>query len=131
MPEVAAVPGQVRLAGALVCVQGSLGLAFAVALLTRAAGGARHPGEVLGEAGYFLLISTAILAVGVGLLSGRRWARGPAIVVQLLLLGVAWYTAVSSGRPEFGVPVAIVCLVVGGLLLGQRARSWSEAGRSH
>jgi hypothetical protein len=125
MPEVAAVPGQVRLAGVLVCAQGLLGLAFAVALVVRATGGARSPGEVLGEAGYFLLISTAILVTGAGLLGGRRWARGPAIVVQLLLLGVAWYTAVPSGRPEFGVPVAVVCLVVGGLLLGQRARLWS------
>lgn len=121
--EVAVVPGQVRLAGALVCAQGLLGLGFAVALVVRAAGGAQHPTEVLGEAGYFLLVSTAVLVVGAGLLGGRRWARGPAIVVQLLLLGVAWYTAVPSGRPEFGVPVAVVCLVVGGLLLGQGARS--------
>ena len=131
MPEeTAAVPGQVRLAGALVCAQGLLGLGFAVALVVRAAGGAQRPGEVLGEAGYFLLLSTAIIVVGAGLLGGRRWARSPAIVVQLLLLGVAWYTAVPSGRPEFGVPVALVCLVVGGLLLGQRARSWSETGRA-
>ena len=85
---------------------------------------------LLAEAGYFLLLSVAVLLVGVGLLAGRRWARGPAIVVQLLLLGVAWYTAVPSGRPEFGVPVALVCLAVFGLLLGQRARSWFDAGRA-
>jgi hypothetical protein len=129
MPVVAAAPGQVRLAGALVCAQGLLGLAFAVALLVRATGVDRA-GDVIAEAAYFLLVSVAVLLVGVGLLVGRRWARGPAIVVQLLLLGVAWYTAVPSGRPEFGVPVALVCLAVGGLLLGQPARSWSDAGRA-
>lgn len=126
MPLVAAVPGSVRLAGALVCAQAALGLAFAAALVARAAD-AQRAGEVFGEAGYFLVLSAAVLAVGVGLILGRRWSRTPAIVVQLLLLGVAWYAAVPSGRPEFGLPVAVVCLSVGALLFSSRARAWAEA----
>lgn len=127
MPVVAAVPGQVRLAGALVCAQGALGLGFAVALVVRAAGGAERVGDVLGEAGYFALLSAAVLAVGVGLALGRRWARTPAIVVQLLLLGVAWYTTGPSGRPEIGVPVGLVCLACVALLFAPKVRAWAEA----
>jgi len=126
MPVVAAVPGQVRLAGGLVCAQGTLGLAFAAALVVRAAGGAERVVDVLAEAGYFLVLAAAVLAVGVGLLTGRRWARTPAIVVQLLLLGVAWYTAGPSGRPEVGIPVGLVSLLVTGLLFAPRARAWAE-----
>lgn len=126
MPVVAAVPGQVRLAGGLVLAQGALGLAFAAALVVRAAGGAERVGDVLAEAGYFLVVAGAVLAVGAGLLLGRRWARTPAIVVQLLLLGVAWYTTGPSGRPEVGVPVALACLLAAGLLFTPAARAWAE-----
>lgn len=126
MPVVAAVPRAVRVAGALVCAQGALGVAFAVVLVVSAAHGGERVGDVLGEAGYFLVLSAGVLAAGVGLVAGRTWARSPAIVVQLLLLGVAWYTAVPSGRPAFGVPVAAVCVLVGGLLLTSSARAWAE-----
>lgn len=128
MPVVAAVPGQVRLAGGIVCAEGALGLAFAVALLVRAAGGVERVGDVLAEAAYFAVLAAAVLAVGIGLLLGKRWARTPVIVVQLLLLGVAWYAAGPSGRPEVGIPVGLVCLVVIGLLFGPKAKSWAETG---
>lgn len=127
MPVVATVPGHVRFVGALVCGQGAVGLAFALALIVRAAGGAERLGEVLAEAGYFVLLSAAVLAVGIALLLGRRWARTPAIVVQLLLLGVAWYTTGPSGRPEIGVPVGLVCLLAAGLLFAPKVRAWAEA----
>jgi hypothetical protein len=116
MPVTARVPGRVRLAGGIVVAQGALGLGFAVALMVRAIG-AERTGQVLGEAGYFLVLSAAVLLVGVGLLRGRRWARTPAIVVQLLLLGVAWYTAGPSGRLEFGLPVAALCVLTVALVL--------------
>lgn len=127
MPVVAAVPGPVRLAGGLVCAQGALGLAFAVALVLRAAGGAERVGDVLAEAGYFVVVAGAVVAVGIALLFGKRWARSPAIVAQLLLLGVAWYTTGPSGRPEIGLPVAAVCVLVLVLLFAPTTRAWSEA----
>jgi hypothetical protein len=126
MLVVAAVPRAVRVAGALVCAQGVLGVAFAVVLVVSAASGSGRVGDILGEAGYFFVLSAGVLAAGIGLVVGRTWARTPAIVVQLLLLGVAWYTAVPSGRPEFGVPVAAVCLLIGGLLMAPSTRSWAE-----
>jgi hypothetical protein len=112
------------LAAAVVCLQGVLGVLFAAALIARALGGTQRLVEVLGQAGYFVVLGGGVLLVGVALLRGRRWARSPALVVQVLLLGVAWYAAVPSGRPEYGVPIGVICLAVGAALLGPSARAW-------
>lgn len=121
------VPGSVRLAGGLVAAQGLAGLAFGVALLIRAIDGASTPGNNLyGQAGYFGVLFGAVLGCGIGLLLGRRGVRVPAVVINILLLGVAWYAAVPSGRPAIGIPVAALCVLVLALLLGPRARGWAE-----
>ncbi len=90
----ARAPLQVRLAGVLVGLQGLLGLGFAVALTVRALtveGTGLPVWDIVGEAGYFVVIGAALVAVGAGLVVGRRWARTPAIVTQLLLLPVVYY----------------------------------------
>ena len=124
-------PIAVRAAAVVVCLQGALGVLFAVALLVWALGGSQPVVDVLGEAGYFAVLGAAVLVVGVALLNGRRWARTPALVLQILLIGVAWYTTGPSGRPEYGVPVGVVCLAVGAALLGRQARAWAWADRNH
>ena len=45
-----------------------------------------------------------MLAAGCALVTGKRWGRGLAVFTQLLLLPVAWYLAVGSHRPAFGIP---------------------------
>jgi peptidoglycan/LPS O-acetylase OafA/YrhL len=119
-------PATVRGAGALVTAQGLVGVGFAVALLVRAIEGASTPGNnVYGEAGYFAVIGAGVLAAGIGLVLGKHWARSPATVVQILLLGVSWYLIGPSGRPEFGIPVALLCVAVLVLLFSARSREWS------
>lgn len=119
-------PPTIRGAGILVGLQGLAGLAFAVALLVRAFGGASTAGNnIFGEAAYFAVIGGAVVAVGGALVLGKHWARSPAVVVELLLLGVAWYAAGPSGRPEIGAPVGVVCVVVLYLLFTARSREWS------
>jgi hypothetical protein len=71
------------------------------------------------------VLGGGVLAVGAGLLLGRHWARSPAVVVELLLIGVAWYAAGPSGRPEIGAPVGLLCVVVLYLLFTARSREWS------
>jgi hypothetical protein len=56
---------------------------------------------------------------------GKRGVRGPTTVVQILLLGVAWYATGPSDRPEYGLPVAAVCVVVLYLLYNATARKWA------
>ncbi|MGH3877801.1 MAG: hypothetical protein ACRDSK_12285 [Actinophytocola sp.] len=121
-----AAPSTIRGAGLLVGLQGLAGVAFAVALLVRAFGGASSAGNnVYGQAGYFVVLGGGVVAVGVALLLGKHWARSPAVVVELLLLGVAWYAGGPSGRPEIGVPVGVLSIVVLYLLFTVRSREWS------
>lgn len=120
------VPRTVRAAGALVGVQGLCGLAFVVSVFV---GGTQPMSNRLGEAGYFVLLSAGVLAVAIGLLRGARWARTPAAVVQVLLIGVAYYALHSASRPEIGLPVAAYCVAVVVLLFTKRARDWAWRDR--
>jgi hypothetical protein len=49
------------------------------------------------------------------------------VVVEIILLGVAWYAIGPSGRPEFGLPVAALAVLVIVLLFAARSRAWSLA----
>jgi len=119
------VPAAVRVAGALTALQGLAGIAFAVALVVRAFGGAESTGKVLGEAGYFTVLCTGVLAAGIGLVLGKRWARTPSIVVQLLLLGVAWYMYGPSGQQLVGSLIGLYVVLVIVLLFTNPVRRWT------
>jgi hypothetical protein len=118
------VPGTVKAAGVLVGIEGLAGVAFAVILLVDGSSG---PGRnIYGEAGYFTVIFGGVLACGIGLLLGKRWARGPATAVQILLLGVSWYAIGPSSQPLLGAPVAILCVAVIVLLFRGSSRAWAD-----
>lgn len=117
------------MAGGLVGAQGLAGVAFAVALLVRAVTAAARPaGDPYAEVGYFVILSACVIAVAVGLLLGRRWARTPAAVLQLLLLGIAWYAIGPSGRIGAGSAVAALAVVVLVLLFSSTGRAWAVGG---
>ncbi|WP_447004225.1 hypothetical protein ACRAKI_32030 [Saccharothrix isguenensis] len=118
------VPPAVRAAGALTSVQGLAGLAFAVALVLRSFS-AEEAGGVLGEAAYFVVLSAGVLAAGGGLVLGRHWGRTPAIVVQLLLLGVAWYAYGPSGQQLWGSLLGVYVVVTLVLLFTNPVRRWA------
>jgi hypothetical protein len=118
-------PATVRGAGILVGLQGLFGVGFAVALLVRALSGATTIGNLYGEAAYFAVLGAAVVGCGVALLLGKRAARGPTTVVEILLLGVAWYATGSSDRPEYGIPVGAVSVAVLYLLYNAKAREWA------
>jgi hypothetical protein len=125
--QVSAAPVTVRAAGVIVGLQGLTAIVFAVAVLVRALGGASSPGNNLyGEAAYFAALGGGVLACGVGLVLGKPWARTPSVVVEILLLGIAWYAIGPSGRPELGIPVAALSVVVLVLLFNARSRAWAE-----
>ena len=119
-------PKTVRGAGLLVVLQGLIGLVFAAALLIRAFSGAETIGNLYGEAAYFAVLGGAVLGCGVALFLGKRGVRGPITVIQILLLGVAWYAMGPSDRPEYGLPVAGLCVLVLYLLYNVTARVWAE-----
>jgi hypothetical protein len=123
-------PASVRGAGLIVAMQGVAALVVAVVLLIRALSGAgQRVVNGFGTAGWFALVGGAVLAAGYALLAGRRWARGLAVVAELLLLPEAYYITVGSHRAPIGIPVAILALAVLVLLFSPGAIRWA-AGES-
>lgn len=72
----------------------------------------------------------ALIVIGVLIVAGlsralsnlKTWARGPAIVLELLLLPIG-YTMISGGLAYVGIPVMLVGLVGAGLLLAPATRT--------
>lgn len=120
-----APPWQIRVAGVTVGAEGLLGVGFAVALAVRSSSSPAGVGAVLGEAGYFALIGAALVFVGSGLVTGRRWARTPAIVTQLLLLPVVYSLLGPSRQLLLGVVTGVVVIATFLLLISERSREWS------
>ncbi|SFS40062.1 hypothetical protein [Saccharopolyspora flava] len=125
------VPRTVRIAGLLTTLQAVAGLVFVVALLIRSTStdlggvGQLERGETWGEAGYYTLLAAGVLAAGIGLIKGKHWARTPALLLQLLLLGTAWYATGPSGRPLIGLIIAVPAIAVLWFLFNRQGREWS------
>lgn len=72
----------------------------------------------------------ALIIIGVLIVAGlsralsnlKTWARGPAIVLELLLLPIG-YTMISGGLPYVGIPVMLIGLFGSGLLLAPATRA--------
>lgn len=124
-------PRTVRLAGVLTTVEAVVGLAFVVALVIRAATGELggvgtfDRGQTYGEAGYYAALSAAVLAAGISLWRGKHWARTPALLLQLLLLGAAWYALGPSSRPLIGLGIAVLPVVILWCLFNRAGRVWT------
>ena len=122
-------PVAVRGTGLIVAVEGMAALVAAVVLLVRGIAGAdQRVVNGLGTAVWFILVGGVVLAAGRALIVGRRWGRGLAVVTQLLLLPVAWYLAVGSRQPAFGIPVGVAALTVLILLFSPAAVRWAAGG---
>lgn len=118
-----------RAAGVIVALQGVAALAVAAALVVRGIAGAdQRVVNGLGTAIWFVLVGAVVLAAGRALVIGKRWGRGLAVVTELLLLPVAWYLAVGSHQPAFGIPVGAVALATLVLLFTPAAVRWAAGG---
>jgi Ca2+/Na+ antiporter len=115
----------VRAAGALVGLETLAAGAFAVVLALRATATQLGTGAVVGEAVFFLLVAVALGAVAAGLVTGRRWARTPAIVTQLLLLPVVYSLIGPSQQLVLGLVAGVVVAAAFMLLISERSRAWS------
>ncbi|MCA1709605.1 MAG: hypothetical protein LC808_42530, partial [Actinobacteria bacterium] len=118
-------PRPVRVAGVLVGLQGLAGALIGAGLLIVAVRGGSGPVPIVATAVWFAGFGTILLAIGVNLVRGRHGARSPAIVAQLLMLGVCWYAAGPSSRPAYGVPAAMFCVAVLVLLFCPPALRWA------
>lgn len=129
------VPRTVRVAGVLTTLQATAGFVFVIALLIRstsAVGGVGEfgPTQTYGEAGYFTLLSAGVLTAGIGMLKGKHWARTPALLLQLILLGIAWYATGPSGQPLIGLALAVPAIAVLWFMFNREGRRWSYYGNN-
>ena len=113
-------PRPVLLAASVIAVEGLAGIVGGIVGVV--AGGL----ATLDVWGFVVLLGLGFGGAGVALVRGVRGARGPAVVSQLLLLGVAFYAAVPSGQPGWGVPLALLAAGVLMGLLGREGREWVD-----
>lgn len=118
-------PRQVRIAGVLVAVQALAAIGFAVAIGVQAGELSLSAPAVLGETAFFVLIGFALLGVGIGLVAGRRVARTPAIVTQLLLLPVVYALIGPSQQLLLGIVAGGYVITTFLLLISEPSRMWS------
>jgi PGF-CTERM protein len=124
--KISPAPREVRFAGAITALPGVAGLVLAVILLVTGSGEPAQPGNnVYAEAAYYGVLALGTLACAAGLVLGKTWARSPAVVVALLLMGVGWYSAGPSGQPGFGVPTGLIGLLLLVLLFRRPSRAWA------
>lgn len=118
-------PAQVRLAGVLVGVEALAAIGFTVMLLAGAGANGERLGAVIAQGVLFLLLTCGVAAVAVGLVTGRRWARAPGVVIQVLLLPVAYSLIGPSRQVALGLTVGVLAGATLLLLLGQAAKRWA------
>lgn len=97
------------------------GLAIYVAWATLARSTTSKQGA---EALLVLIIIGGLIVGGLSraLSNLKTWARGPAIVLELLLLPIG-YTMISGGLAYVGIPVMLAGLLGAGLLLAPATRT--------
>ncbi|ADG77744.1 Integral membrane protein OS=Tsukamurella paurometabola (strain ATCC 8368 / DSM / CCUG 35730/ CIP 100753 / JCM 10117 / KCTC 9821 / NBRC 16120 / NCIMB 702349/ NCTC 13040) OX=521096 GN=Tpau_1112 PE=4 SV=1 [Tsukamurella paurometabola] len=122
-----AAPGTVRAAGVIVGLEGIVALGWGVLELIRGITGAAESSRgAYGMAFWMLPIGSAVLAGGIALLQGKRWGRTLGVLTNLLLGFAGISGAFSQGRPEVGVPMIIVAVVVLGLMFSPPTVAWLE-----
>ena len=87
-PKPSSAPPPLVVAASLVAVQGFVLLALAVAEVADLEADRRAMG--LSTAGFFAGYGALLLIAGWGLWRVAGWSRGPALITQLILLGLAW-----------------------------------------
>ncbi len=109
-PVVDAAPRSLRLAALLVGLEAAAAVVVAgVVLWLTVSSDPDSVGRALAEVGYVLVGAGALAACALGLRRVAAWARGPVVVLQLLLGAFGYVTAFSAQRPLLGVPV-LVCV---------------------
>ncbi len=99
-------------------------LVLAVVTVVSGIGHDARAGQLIGQCLYFVVIAALIAFVGTGLIRGRRWARTPAIVVQLVVVAIGVWMVTPSGRIGWGIGLIALGGIAGGLLLGPAANAW-------
>ncbi|WP_327254891.1 hypothetical protein [Streptomyces sp. NBC_01244] len=115
-------PRRLTAAAALTALEGLALAGPGVADLYMGIAGGADPVQAL-TGGITLLVLAALpLVAARGLLLGRRWSRGPALITQLMSLPVAWMLWTAEGAMRVAaVALALAAVAVTGLLVNPKA----------
>ncbi|WP_129842417.1 hypothetical protein [Streptomyces sp. RFCAC02] len=122
-PAAAGRPRTVGAAALLCAAQGAvIAVLSVVMLILTLTGDTDDTGQAVAGGVTLLALAALPLAAGHGLWRLRRWSRGPAVIVQLLALPVAWTLLGSGGAwPLVAVALAVSAVAVLGCLLNPTA----------
>jgi hypothetical protein len=117
-------PRSVRIAGGLVLLE-ALGLVvLAVLNLVSGLSEGASIGRTLAQVAYYLVIAAALVLCASGLLRGRRWARTPSLVAQLVVFAVGIWLVAPSGQYAWGIGLIALAGIAGFLLDSTPAHAW-------
>lgn len=128
------VPPSIRLGGIIALIQSGIGLAYAFFLVYREMTGQKDPSIVYesaeantwvgyGTAAFFIIVFGTVFAGAVSMMSGRRWGRGPIIMLNIIFFPVAYYMF-SEGRYLWAVIVAASAVLCMAMLFNARSLNW-------
>lgn len=129
-------PTLVRWASIIAILQAMVGLGYAGLLIYREIIGVEDPSLVsdspnaswvgYGTAIFFAIIFGAVLAGAISLLRGRKWGRGPMVMLNIIFLPVSYYMF-SEGLWAFGLVTAATAILVLVMMFNPRSIEWAEA----
>ena len=108
------VPRSLQLAAAVAGLQGLVMLVLAVVELASLA--ADRLGVALSVSAFFAVVGVGLLLAARSLWRAESWARGPALLAQLILLGTAWQARVDAPLLLILGLVAVALLGLGALV---------------
>lgn len=81
-------------------------------------------GRTLAQVAYYLVLAAALAFCAVGLLRGRRWARTPSLVAQVVVFAIGVWLIAPSGQYLWGPLLVLIGGAGAGLLLSRPANAW-------
>lgn len=119
-------PAPLQWAGVIAIAQSAFALVYAVLLLVREITGVEDESIVyesedantavgLGTAIFFIIVFGTVAWAAIMMMRGRRWGRGPVVMLEMLLVPIAFYMF-SGGAIVLGV-ITLVTSVVGLVLV--------------
>jgi hypothetical protein len=113
----------VKAAGAVIAAEGAVALVVGVVELIRGLG-MEHGRGAFGLTFWLVPVGVALFAAGFGLIRGKRWGRSVGVLMSVMITGAGVSGAFSQGRPEIGVPLIVLGVVVLLLLFAPATVAW-------
>ena len=81
-------------------------------------------GRTLAQVAYYLVLAAALAYCATGLLRGRRWARTPSLVAQIVVVAIGVWLIAPSAQYVWGPLLVLIGGSGAGLLLSRPANLW-------